>query len=305
MSVALLFPGQGAQTVGMGRDLAQSSARAKQLFQSASEILGYDLLALCLEGPADVLHRTEHSQPALFVHSYAALELLCSQRPDLWDSVSAVAGLSLGEYTAIAAAGGLSFEDGLRLVQARGLAMQAASEQVQSGMSSLLGLTSEQVQAVCSQATVDDQSFVQPANFLCPGNIAVSGHVDALDRVEPLAMEAGAMRAVRLTVAGAFHTAIMQPAIAPLVAALERANFGASRVPVYSNVDAQPHGEPDQFRSLLTRQVVGPVLWEHTIRELLSRGVERFIEVGTGRVLTGTIKRVNRKIACENFADGL
>jgi len=305
MSVALLFPGQGAQIVGMGKDLAQISSCCAERYAEASSLLGYDLSSMCWNGPAEVLHRTQHSQPALYVHSYAALEHFCSERQDLWDSVSAVAGLSLGEYTAVAVAGGLEFEDGLRLVRARGLAMQAASEATQSGMSSLLGLTSDQVEDLCRQATVDEKSFVQPANFLCPGNIAVSGHWDALDRVEKLAMEAGAMRAMRLAVAGAFHTSLMQPAVASLMQALEMASFRPTRVPVYSNVDAQPHSDPEDFKRLLPLQLVAPVQWEQTIRELLNRGIERFIEIGTGRVLAGTIKRINRKIPCENYADSL
>jgi len=278
MSVALLFPGQGAQIVGMGKDLAQISSCCAERYAEASSLLGYDLSSMCWNGPAEVLHRTQHSQPALYVHSYAALEHFCSERQDLWDSVSAVAGLSLGEYTAVAVAG---------------------------GMSSLLGLTSDQVEDLCRQATVDEKSFVQPANFLCPGNIAVSGHWDALDRVEKLAMEAGAMRAMRLAVAGAFHTSLMQPAVASLMQALEMASFRPTRVPVYSNVDAQPHSDPEDFKRLLPLQLVAPVQWEQTIRELLNRGIERFIEIGTGRVLAGTIKRINRKIPCENYADSL
>lgn len=305
MSTALLFPGQGAQNVGMGKELARISSLAKKRFDAAGSILGIDLLEVCQSGPVNVLNQTDHCQPALFVHSVAALEQLVDQRADLWDAVSAVAGLSLGEYTAIAVAGGLSFEDGLRLVYARGRAMQAAAVAVQSGMSSVLGLDESQLAAICGQATLGTESFVIPANLLCPGNVAISGHLDALERAEALAMESGAMRAIRLPVAGAFHTSIMQMAVAPLASALDKASFHSTRVPVYSNVDAAPHSQPDEFRRLLVEQLVAPVLWEKTIRELLDRGVERFIEVGTGRVLTGTIKRINRKIPCENFGESL
>ncbi len=303
MATALLFPGQGAQTVGMGKELVQSSTRARALFDQAADILGFDLLKLCLDGPAAQLDRTENSQPALFVHSYAALEQFIDGRPDFWDSVAAVAGLSLGEYTAVAAAGGMSFEDGVRVVRARGIAMQAAADNVDSGMCSVLGLDTEKVEQVCQQASEGVGSFVKPANLLCPGNIAISGHAGALGRAEALATEAGAMRVIRLSVAGAFHTSIMQAAIQPLVSALAAVNFTATRVPIYSNVDAQPHTLPDDFRRLLPQQVVAPVLWEKTITEMIGAGIDRFVEIGAGRVLTGTIKRINRKIPCEAFGD--
>jgi [acyl-carrier-protein] S-malonyltransferase len=303
LSTAILFPGQGAQTVGMGNQLVRDSARAKERFAQAEQILGFDLHRVCSQGPSELLGQTQYSQPALFTHSYAAIEILAEERPDLWDSVVAVAGLSLGEYTAVAAAGGLSFEDGLKVVKVRGQAMQAAADLVESGMSSILGLSLEQVQDICQQATLGPESFVQPANLLCPGNIAVSGHLDALARVESLATDLGAMRAVRLQVAGAFHTSIMQSAIDPLVRALDEVNFGPTRVPVYSNVDACPHSQPEEFRQLLPTQVVSPVLWEETVKRLIAEGVERFIEVGVGRVLTGTIKRIHRKIPCENFGE--
>lgn len=303
MPTAILFPGQGAQFVGMGGQLTSTTQSAMQLYEQATEILGFDLLALCLNGPAEELGRTEYCQPALYVHSYAALSELQSQRPELWNDVVAVAGLSLGEYTAVAAAGGLTFADGLRLVRVRGQAMQAAADAVASGMSSILGLEISKIEELCRQASCGDGSFVQPANLLCNGNIAISGHLDALQRAEELATQSGAMRAIRLQVAGAFHTSIMAPALERLVAALEQAQFSSTRVPVYSNVDAQSHTLPADFCSLLPRQVVSPVLWEKTLQAMLAAGVDRFIEVGAGRVLAGTLKRINRKIPCENFGD--
>ncbi len=286
----------------MGQGLIAKSSAAKELFDQATEILGFDLLQLCLNGPAEQLNRTEYSQPALFVHSLAALRVLESERPDLWSTVKTVAGLSLGEYTAVTAAGGLSFADGLRLVQTRGLAMQAAADQVQSGMSSILGLDVEKLQELCVSASQGDE-FVQIANYLCPGNLAISGHIPAIERAEAAAIEAGAMRAIRLAVAGAFHTALMQPAVGRLSEALSRAEFRKTRVPVLSNVDAASHSEPDEFRALLARQVMSPVLWEESLRQLLAGGHDAFIEVGTGRVLAGTLKRVERKAACESFGD--
>lgn len=287
----------------MGLQLTQRSPGARALFEEASEILGFDLLKLCIEGPKEELGRTEYSQPALFVHSYAALKDLEQQRPELWQSVTAVAGLSLGEYTAVTAADGLTFADGVRLVQARGQAMQEAADAVASGMSSILGLATEQLEDVCRQATQGTHSFVQLANLLCPGNTAISGHLDALARAESLAEAAGAIKAIRLPVAGAFHTAIMQPAVSRLVEALSAANFQDTRVPVFSNVDASPHQHAADFRRLLPQQVVSPVLWEKSLNELIASGVSQFIEIGSGRVLAGTLKRVNRKMPCENFGE--
>jgi [acyl-carrier-protein] S-malonyltransferase len=307
VSIGLLFPGQGAQAVGMGKTLVDRSPIARALFEQANELLGFDLLEMCSAGPAEELNRTEFAQPALFVHSFAALKQLESDRPDLWESVISVAGLSLGEYTAVAAAGGISFEDGVRLVQTRGLAMQAAADKVASGMSSILGLDTAALERVCAQSSGDpateDQKLVRVANLLCPGNIAISGHLDALEVAEKLSLEAGAFKALRLPVAGAFHTPIMEPAVQRLKEALATVRFNPTRVPVFSNVDAQPHLQPDEFRRLLAEQVVAPVQWESTLSHMIDAGCEQFIEIGAGRVLAGTLKRVNRKIPCENFGE--
>lgn len=297
-----MFPGQGAQVVGMGAALVERSALARELFAEAAATLGYDLLKLCAEGPADQLNRTEFSQPALFVHAYALLKQLELDRPELWSSVVGVAGLSLGEYTAVAAAGGLEFVEGLRLVQLRGQAMQAAADACESGMSSVIGMEVAKLEEICRTHSTAD-SFVQVANLLCPGNIAISGHLTALQAAEAACLAGGAMKAVRLQVAGAFHTAIMQPAVEKLRAALAKVRFAPTRVPVYSNVDASPHQLPDEIPALLAQQVVMPVQWEATLRTLLSQGVDQFIEIGAGRVLAGTLKRVDRKAACENIGD--
>lgn len=286
----------------MGAALAERSSIARDVYSEAKSILGFDLLELCTQGPADQLNRTEFGQPALFTHSYAALKQLEVERPDLWDSVSSVAGLSLGEYTAVAAADGIAFADGLRLVQIRGQAMQAAADAVQSGMSSVLGLDEQQLNTICEQSSSENE-FVRVANLLCPGNIAISGHLPALERAEKLAGEAGAMKSVRLQVAGAFHTEIMRPAVAKLQNALQSVEFKTTRVPVVSNVDAAGHAEPDEFRNLLAKQVVTPVLWEASLRAMLDSSTQEFIEVGTGRILAGTLKRIHRKTPCENFGD--
>lgn len=302
LAIALLFPGQGAQAVGMGSALSERSELARELFSEASDVLGYDLKKLCDEGPSEELNRTEHCQPALFVHSLAALRQLELERPAIWEQVELVAGLSLGEYTAVAAAGGLSFADGLRLVKERGLAMQAAADATPSSMSSVIGLDEDKLSEVCEKAS-GDNGKVQLANLLCPGNIAISGDTPAVELAEKLSVEAGAMKAIRLAVAGAFHTEIMAPAVERLHQAISNTEFRQLTVPVVSNVDAKPHADVNDFKTLLPRQVVSPVLWEKSLRTMLEAGIESFIEIGCGRVLSGTLKRTSRKTPCECFGD--
>jgi len=302
-SIGLLFPGQGAQSVGMGGWLVREFPIAKSLYDQASELLGYDLLRLSLEGPAERLDATEFSQPALFVCSMAAAAVFRAEYPDQTARVRGVAGLSLGEYSAICYAGGLDFESALRLVQRRGQAMQAAADRVDSGMVSVLGLDLAALEAICEAARGPDEVLV-PANLLCPGNIAVSGHRAALSRLEPLAMEAGASKVIPLSVAGAFHTALMSPAAAELSHALESTRFSPLRLPIFSNVDAQPHSDAGDFRELLSRQLVGPVLWGQSLEAMIESGINGFFEIGTGRVLRGTLKRINRKLPVDGFGDG-
>ena len=301
-AIALLFPGQGAQQVGMGGPLAQRCDAARDLYHRASEVLGYDLLELCQTGPAEKLNATHYSQPALLVHSLAALVELQQNKPSLMSEVVALAGLSLGEYTAVAAAGGLQFEDAVRLVKQRGEAMQAAADMVASGMASVIGLDQQKLAEVCDSARRPGE-VLQIANLLCPGNIAISGHVESLTAAEPLASQAGAMKTVRLAVAGAFHTELMAPAVGRLQQALADTHIQSTQIAVYSNVDAQPHHEAADFKGLLARQVVNPVQWEASLRAMLSQGVDLFYEIGSGRVLSGTLKRVDRKAACECFGD--
>jgi [acyl-carrier-protein] S-malonyltransferase len=295
---AFLFPGQGAQFVGMGRQLSDTLPAARHLFDQATDILGYNLLDVCLNGPAERLNSTAVSQPAIFVASLAALENLLATNSQAESECVATAGLSLGEYTALVFAGAMSFADGLRLVQKRGEAMQAASDATSSGMVSVLGLDQEKVEELCAAA--QSAGLMEIANLLCPQNIVVSGTLAACAEVERLAPEKGAMRTVRLTVAGAFHTNLMKPADRNLGEVLANIPLGPCKVPVWSNVDAQPHAHGDEFRGLLVRQVVGPVLWEKTMRNLLTDGVERFYEIGPGRVLTPLLKRINRKVDCQN-----
>lgn len=282
----------------MARQLAESLPAARQLYDQAADLLGYDLGKLCFEGPAESLDSTVHSQPALFVTSLAALELLRSESPDVVLSCEAAAGLSLGEYTAMVFAGVMDFETGLSVVQRRGEAMQAAADAVPSGMVSILGLEPVQVEHLVGEARGDD--ILQVANFLCPGNIVVSGSNQACERVAELAVKAGAMKAVPLAVAGAFHTEIMQPAVERLAAALSDAPLSAPRIPVVSNVDAMPHSDPEEIRQLLIRQVVSPVRWEGSMRYLLEQGHSQFYEVGPGRVLRGLLRRIDRGASCQS-----
>ncbi len=290
--VAFLFPGQGAQNVGMGRQLYETVPAARRLFDQAGEILGYALIDVCRDGPAERLNSTAVSQPAIFVACLAALASLCDREPEAAASCVATAGLSLGEYTALVFAGALTFADGLRLVRQRGEAMQAAADATPSGMVSVLGFDQDKVEQLCADARAVGP--VSLANLLGPQNSVVSGTKDACAEVERLAVERGALKTVRLAVAGAFHTELMKPADQVLQAALARTALETSKIPVWSNVDAQPHTQPDEFRSLLVRQVLQPVLWEKTMRNLLDLGVERFYEIGPGRVLTALLKRIKR-----------
>jgi [acyl-carrier-protein] S-malonyltransferase len=283
----------------MGQAVCQSSPVAKRLFDEAASILGYDLLAVCASGPAEKLNATDVCQPAIYVASLAAFESLKAADPAVAEGCAAAAGLSLGEYTALVFAGALSFADGLRVVQARGRAMQAAAGRNPGGMVSILGLERAQVESICETAA--GAGVVRVANLLCPGNIAVSGAQPALAEAERLAAEQGG-RAVRLAVAGAFHTPLMKPADEELAKALEAVEWKPPRLPIWSNVDAKPHTEPAEIRQLLVRQVVSPVLWEDTVRGLMAAGFDKFFEIGPGRVLAGLLKRVQRKVDCTNVA---
>jgi [acyl-carrier-protein] S-malonyltransferase len=297
--VAFLFPGQGAQAVGMGKALSESLPAAAELFSRASAVLGYDLLEVCARGPAERLNSTAVSQPAIFVASLAALESLRQSDPATVQACQAAAGLSLGELTALTFAGVLTFEDGLRLVQRRGESMQAASDQSPGGMLSVVGLEQAKVEELIDQARGGE--VLRLANLLCPGNYVASGHRTACDRLAARAEEAGG-RVVRLAVAGAFHTALMEPAQRVMAEAFAAVPMGPARLPVWSNVTARPHGPPAAVRELLGRQMVEPVRWEDTLRGLLAEGFDKFYEIGPGRVLAGLLKRVQRKVDVQNVA---
>jgi [acyl-carrier-protein] S-malonyltransferase len=284
----------------MGRQLAESTPGARELYERAADVVGYDLAKLCFEGPAEELDSTIGSQPALFVTSLAALESLREESPDAVLACEAVAGLSLGEYTAMVFAGVMEFEDGLTLVQKRGAAMQEASDATPSGMVSILGLERSEVEALCDKARGDD--VLEIANLLCPGNIAISGSNAACERAAEMARSFGAMKAVPLAVAGAFHTQLMRPADERLAEALAGVPMQRPKIPVISNVDAQPHDDPEELRELLVRQILSPVRWEDSMRYLLQEGFDQFYEVGPGRVLRGLLRRVERKISCQSVS---
>jgi [acyl-carrier-protein] S-malonyltransferase len=293
--IAFLFPGQGAQHVGMGKTIAERYPAAARLYQKAGDILGYDLAKLCFEGPAEDLDSTVISQPAIFVTSLAALEMLRADSPDVVLSCEMAAGLSLGEYTALVFSGVMSFEDGLRVVQQRGQAMQDAADATPSGMVSILLLEIPAVEEIVASAS--SEGTLQIANYLCPGNTVVSGVNAACERAAELADAAGG-RAIPLAVAGAFHTSIMEPADQRLAEALAGVTLARPEIPVYSNVDAATHEDPTEIKDILVRQVVSPVRWEESVRAMLDAGITEFYEIGPGKVLTGLLKRIARKVPC-------
>ncbi|ADV61045.1 (Acyl-carrier-protein) S-malonyltransferase [Isosphaera pallida ATCC 43644] len=296
---AFLFPGQGAQVVGMGCELIRDRAEARDLFARANDLLGFDLTAICLDGPPEALNATDVSQPAIFVASLAALEDLKATRPEVVAACEGAAGLSLGEYTALTFAGALDFEAGLKIVRLRGQAMQEAALASPSGMTSVIGLDEAAIDQLCQRLAPYGRLW--KANLLGHGNIVVSGENAALEHLEPIAAELGASRCVPLTVAGAFHTPLMKPADQRLAAALAEIELRPPRLPVYSNVDARVHTDPDEIRDLLVRQVIAPVRWEESMNAMIADGFDSFIEIGPGRVLAGLLKRIHRKIPCENI----
>ncbi len=294
--IAFLFPGQGSQFVGMGRELDQEIPAVTALFDRAGEILGIDLRRLCLEGPAEALEATDVSQPAIFVASLAALESLKLSNPDVIAACQGAAGLSLGEYTALVFAGTMDFEAGLKVVQRRGQAMQAASLATPSGMASVLGLDEPAIDELCRRVAPFGRLW--KANLLGPGNVVVSGEAAALAHVGAIASDLGAMRALPLAVAGAFHSDLMKPADLQLAQVLDQTPIKPPRIPVYSNVDAAPHDAPDDIRRTLVSQVLKGVRWEDSMRRMIADGFDTLYEIGPGRVLTGLLKRVDRKASC-------
>jgi [acyl-carrier-protein] S-malonyltransferase len=292
---ALLFAGQGAQVVGMGRDLADRIPSAKAWFDKANQVLGYDLASVCFNGPDGELTKTEHAQPGIYLVSWVAFQLLRERVPGL--PFGATAGLSLGEFTALAAAGAMSFEDGLKVVRQRGRFMQEACDVTRGGMAAVIGLDEAPTREVC------DEAGVVLANLNCPGQLVISGEAERILKAVDLAKAKGARRAIPLPVAGAYHSPLMASAQPKLQAELNAVTLQPPGVPVVSNVTARPHGTPDEIKSRLVDQVTSSVLWETSIRYLLSQGFTRFIELGPGTALSGFLKRIDKSAQMLNVAD--
>ena len=285
---AFVFPGQGAQFVGMGKDLYESNETARNLFEKANEILGFRITDLMFEGTDEDLRRTDITQPAVFLHSVVLAKSLGDEfAPDM------TAGHSLGEFSALVAAGALDFEDGLRLVSARAHAMQKACELKPSTMAAIIGLPDEKVEEIV--AGVD--GVVVCANYNCPGQIVISGEEEAIDAACKLLSEAGARRALKLKVGGAFHSPCMEPARAELAEAIERTNFHTPKCPVYQNVDAKPHTDPAEIKANLIAQLTAPVRWTQTVANMVADGATEFVELGPGKVLQGLVSKVSRDVA--------
>lgn len=282
---AFVFPGQGAQFVGMGKDLYEYNETARNLFEKANEILGFRITDLMFEGTDEDLRRTDITQPAVFLHSVVLAKSLGDEfAPDM------TAGHSLGEFSALVAAGALDFEDGLRLVSARAHAMQKACELKPSTMAAIIGLPDEKVEEIV--AGVD--GVVVCANYNCPGQIVISGEEEAIDAACKLLSEAGARRALKLKVGGAFHSPCMEPARAELAEAIERTNFHTPKCPVYQNVDAKPHTDPAEIKANLIAQLTAPVRWTQSVQNMVADGAVEFTELGPGKVLQGLIAKIDR-----------
>jgi [acyl-carrier-protein] S-malonyltransferase len=285
--IAFLFPGQGAQYVGMGKDLYENCPEARDVFDEAKTVLGFDLGAMMFEGPVETLTQTANSQPAILTMSYAAYEALRVRARGV--KPRAVAGLSLGEYTALITAGSLSFEDGLRLVRKRGEFMEQACRDHPGTMASVIGLSLEAVKSIC--AAVGEWGIVDVANVNSPGQMVISGEKEAVEKAAELAREQGSKRVIELNVSGAFHSRLMEDAQRRLCSEIRRTEISAATIPVVANVTARAETQPDEIRENLGRQVTGTVLWQQSIEHLESLGVDTFVEVGCGKVLQGLVKR--------------
>lgn len=286
---AFVFPGQGAQFVGMGKDLYENNPVAKEMFDKANEILGFNITDLMFNGTDEDLRQTKVTQPAIFLHSVILAKTMGDDfNPDM------VAGHSLGEFSALVAAGALSFEDGLRLVSARAQAMQKACEKTPSTMAAVLTLPDAKVEELCASVT---EGVVVPANYNCPGQIVISGSIEGVDAACAKMLEAGAKRALKLKVGGAFHSPLMEPARAELADAIAHTDFHAPKCPVYQNVNAEPQTDPETIKKNLIAQLTAPVRWTQTIQNMIAAGADTFVEVGPGAVLQGLVKKISSEVA--------
>lgn len=295
----ILCPGQGAQHVGMGKDFAETFPVARQIFDRANQVIGFDLASICFNGPEDELNKTNISQPAIYVTSVACFAAAKEAGRIQPEQVTAYAGLSLGEYTALHLGGSFSFEEGLQLVAARGAYMQEAAVASPSGMVSIIGADEAAVINLCETSAAGE--VLVPANYNSPGQIVVSGSIAACERVAKAA-EAAGFRAIPLKVAGAFHSPLMQSGADKMAAALAKANIQPPRTTVYSNVTAASHTDAAAIKGLLVDQIVRPVKWEQTMQSLVTAGEARWVELAPGRVLTGLLKKINRRIPVDNYA---